>query len=242
MTALNRVLIPVDVSESPSVSGALVNALPPADVILLGYWLIPHQTTSEQARTQFGAEGQQTLQSVADQITDYGLGVQTELVFAHDRSQLIDRATNKYNCQSVLIPGSESPSTDTPRGLVLVKPDADLDRIATTIGTLFEETDTEFTLFHVAGDSVDQPYDTTEYLLRGMKSRLTELGLDKDRISWKRSMAYNRVDAILSEGSDYDFVILSESEPTLRERIFGPVQSELAKNTQKPLLTVRVRE
>jgi hypothetical protein len=34
-------------------------------------------------------------------------------------------------------------------------------------------------------------------------------------------------------------VVMSETKPALRERIFGTVQSKIANKTEKPLLTIR---
>lgn len=240
-TALNRVLIPIDVSEPLSLGGTLIETLPLANAILLGYWPIPDQTGADQARDRFETEAQQRLQSVADRFTEQGTDVQTELVFTNDRSQLIDRATNEYNCQSVLIPGTESPPSGTTHGIVLVKPDADLDLIVTTLGSLFAETEVELFLFHAVSSQNRHLYDATEYMLRGMETRLEELGIEGDRITWEQSTDCERLEAILSEVTDYDFVILSESKPRLRERIFGSVQSKLAEETGKPLLTIRTR-
>jgi nucleotide-binding universal stress UspA family protein len=237
--SLGRVLIPVDMSESPSLGGTLIKAVPLKKAVLLGYWPIPDQSTADQARGQFEEDAQQRLQTIADRFTDQGVEVQTELVFTKDRNQLIDTATNKYECQSVLIPGTESPPSGTARGIVLVKPDADLDRIVTTLGALFAESDVELDLFHAVETTNEHLYDATEYMLRGLVDRLSELGISRDRIEWEQSTNGERTDVILSRISDFDFVVMSETKPALRERIFGTVQSKIANKTEKPLLTIR---
>ena len=240
MTAsLNRVLIPVDVSEPLSLGGTLIEAVPLKKAVLLGYWLIPDQSAPDQARDQFEEEAQHRLQTIADRFTDQGVEVQTELAFTKDRNQVIDTATNKYECQSVLIPGTESPPSRTTRGIVLVKPNADLDRIVTTLGTLFAESDVELSLFHVVENTNEHLHDATEYMLRGLVDRLSELGISRDRVEWEQSVTDERTDVILSRISDFDFVVMSETKPALRERIFGTVQSKLANKMEKPLLTIR---
>lgn len=159
----NQVLIPVDVSETLSLGGTLVETLPLAKTVILGYWPIPDQTAPSQAREQFEKEAQTRLQSVADRFTDKGIECQTRLVFTADRSQLIDRVTNEYDCHAVLIPGTESPPSGTTRGIVLVKPNADLNRIVTTLGSLFAESDVELLLFHVNDSQDEQLYDATAF-------------------------------------------------------------------------------
>ncbi|WP_251331392.1 hypothetical protein [Haloplanus pelagicus] len=240
MTAsLNRVLIPVDVSESHSLGGTLIETVPLTKAVILGYWPIPDQSAPDQARDQFEEEAQQRLQTLADRFTDQGVELQTELVFTKDRNQLIDRATNKYECQSVLIPGTESPPSGAARGIVLIKPNADLDRIVTTLGILFAESDVELYLFHAVESTNEHLHDATEYMLRGLVDRLSELGISRDRIEWEQSTNGEQTAVILSRTSDFDFVVLSETKPALRERIFGTVQSEIANKTEKPLLTIR---
>lgn len=236
---LNRVLIPIDVSEPLSIGGALIEMLPLANSVLLGYWQIPDQTEPDQARDQFEAEAQQRLQTVANRFTDQGVDLQTQLVFTNDRNQSIDRATNEYKCQSVLIPGTDPPPSRMTRGIVLIKPNADLDRIVSTLGALFEESDVELQLFHVVESKNKHLYDATEYMLRGLADRLSELGISRDRVEWDQSTEDNRIEVILSQVAEFDFVIMGESTPTLRARIFGTVQSRLATETKKPLLTIR---
>jgi nucleotide-binding universal stress UspA family protein len=238
-TSLDRVLIPIDVSEPLSLGKALLETLPSAQTVLLGYWQIPDQTQSDQARDQFESEAQQRLQAVADLFTDQGVDLQTRLVFTHDRDQLIDTATNEYGCQSVLIPGTEAPPSGTLRGIVLVKPNADLDRIVATSAALFEESDVELQLFHVVESKNEHLYDATEYMLRGLADRLSELGISRDRVEWKQLTERKPIELILSQASDFDFVVMGESSPTVRARIFGTVQSRLANETEKPLLTIR---
>lgn len=238
-TALDRVLVPVDVSEPRSLDGTLVDTLPSASAVVLGYWPTPDQAAPTQVRRQFEGEARERLDSVAGRFTNQKTAVQTELVFTRDRDRLIDRATNEYDCQSVLIPGTESPPAETTRGIVLVKPDADLDRVVATCGSLFAESDVELSLFHVAGSGDKHLHDATEYMLRGMVAQLGEHGIDGERVTWEQSTNPDRVAAILSQVADYDFVVLSETKPSLRERIFGRVQSKLAEETGKPLLTVR---
>lgn len=237
--SLNRVLVPVDVSETNPLEETLLQSMPVGELVLLGYWPIPDQSTSQQHRDQFGTEAEDRLQTIADRLARDESELQSELVFTKDSANLIDAATNEYDCQSVLIPGTEPPSSGTPQGIVLIKPDADLDRIVETLGELFAESDVELHLFHVAESENRHLYDATEYMLRGLVTRLTELGIDRDRVTWEQSTDRGRLDAILPQIPEFDFVVLSETKPSVRARIFGTVQSTLADETEKPLLTIR---
>lgn len=237
--SLQRVLIPIDVSDSVSRYDIATQIFHSSEVILLGYWPVPDQSVSDQVRDQFEVEAKQRLETLTGQFTDEDIPVQTRLVFTKDRDQLIDQAANKLGCKSVLIPGTTSPSSERTRGLVLVKPDADLNRIADTLGALFADSNVELLLFHAAVDENKHLYDATHYMLRGLADRLVELGMDPDRVEWEQSTEDERLDAVLSRATDFDFFVLGESKPSVRERIFGSVQATLAEKTAKPQLTIR---
>lgn len=78
-------------------------------------------------------------------------------------------------------------------------------------------------------------------MLRGLAARLSELGINQDKIEWEQSTDKPHHDVILERVSDFDFVVLSETNPTIRERVFGNLQSKLADKTDKSLLTIRTQ-
>lgn len=239
-SSLERVLIEVDVSEPASVSRTFIEELPLEDAVFLGYWEIPDQSSSNQHRKQFGEEAEERLQDVVDRFTEPGTEPETHISFTKDKDRLINEAVNKYGCQSVLTLGKEfEPKTGPTRGVVLVKQDGDLERIAETVAELFADRDVEILLFHDIETGNEHLYDATEYMLRGLADHLSELGIERDRIEWEQSTESPRLDVIMSRVGEFDFVVLSETEPSVRERVFGSVQSALDNRTDKPLLTVR---
>jgi len=237
--SLNRVLLPIDVSGSISLQETAFEMVQDSEVVLLGYWLIPDQSTADQHREQFGEEAAKRLEAVEDRLSSQGIEFQTEVVFTKNRGELIDKAANKFGCQSVVIPGSEGPSAGPVRGIVLVKPNADLNRIAATLGALFAGSNVELHLFYAAKKDNKHLYDSTEYMLRGLAGRLKELGIDSERIEWEQTIGGKRLEMILSRVADFDFVVLGESHPSIRERIFGTVQARLAEETEKTQLAIR---
>lgn len=236
--SLNRVLLPIDVSRSVSDLEIVTETIQSSEVVLLGYWEIPDQSTARQHRNQLEQEAHDRLRTAVNQYMA-SIEVQTRVVFTKDRDRLIDSAVNEYECQSVLVPGAETISSELSHALVLVKPDADLDMIVRTLSELFAETNIKLLLFHVTGEENKHLYDAREYMLRGIADRLTELGFDADQIDWEQSTEGDRLDAILSRLAGYDFVVLGETAPTLREEVFGTVQSTLSEKTDKSQLTIR---
>ena len=246
------VIIPVRLDQSPPphgevrndiagghhVSTSIVASLTPTEVVVIGYWPVPDQSAPRQLRDQFEDEAQSNLDTVREPLEALNFDVITELVFTRDRDQLIDRVANKHDSTSVLLPGvvrSKPPESV----LVLLKSDSDMARIVTTVSTLFQYSDVTILLFHAVERGDDA--DTTEDMLKDVANRLTDQGIESDRIQWQQSDRGSRVETIVSEVSDHDLVVLSESEPTVRERLFGPVQSGITDRTDRPSLTIRAK-
>jgi len=225
-----------DVSGDGQISLALIGSLTPSRVVVLGYWPVPDQSSPQQLRDQFEDEALSSLEAIRAALEEHQFEVTSELSFTKDRDHLIDRIANMYDCTAVLSPGTvrvEPPESV----LVLLRSDSNLDRIVTTLGTLFAESDLEILLFHAVESDDDS--EAVEYMLHGVADRLADRDIDPDRIQWKQSDRGSRVDTIVSEVSDHDLVVLGETEPSVRERIFGPVQSGIADRTDRPSLIIR---
>lgn len=225
-----------DIAGSSHVETSIVTSLTPDQVVVVGYWPVPDQSAPRQLRDQFGDEAQASLDAVLESLDAGAFEVTSELVFTRDRDQLIDRVANKYGSTAVLVPGvvrSDPPE----RVLVLLKSDSDIDRIATTVGTLFEDSDVDILLFHAVEGGADA--DATANMLHDVTDQLTDRGIDSDRIRTQQSDQGSRVETIVSEVSDHDLVVLGESEPSVRDRLFGPVQSGITDRTDRPSLTIR---
>lgn len=225
-----------DVSGSDHISQWIVESLVPTQVVVLGYWPVPRATTPNQVREQFEDEARKSLDVIKKPLEDGDFEVASELSFTRNRDDLIDRAANKYGCTSVLLPGTVR-ATPIESVLVLLKSDSDLNRIVETVGTLFTESDVDIVLFHALEEGDD--VDSVEYMLHGVADRLADRGISPERIRWEQSERGSRVDSIVPEVSDHDLVVLSESKPSVRERLFGPVQSAITDRTDRPSLTIR---
>lgn len=250
-TQAGRVVIPVPVDDSPSsvddgrhelagtkhASPSIVESLAPTQLVVLGYWPVPDQSVPRQLRDRFEDEAQETLAQKAAVLEGYGAEVVTELSFTRDRNQLIDAVTNRYDCTSVLFPGTTR-TTPPESVLVLLRSDEYVDRVVSTLGSLFADSDVDIELFHALED--DDDVGRSELMLRGVGDQLAERGVDPDRVHWEQSERGTRVDSIVSRVAKHDLVVLGETKPSVRERLFGRVQSGIVDRTERPLLTVRV--
>jgi len=60
------ILVPIDASDLDAPSEALVELLSPHQLVILGYYPVPDQTATEQAREQFEAEATDATEAAAE--------------------------------------------------------------------------------------------------------------------------------------------------------------------------------
>ena len=230
------ILIPVDASDPGTPSQGVVELLSPHSLIVLGVYPVPEQATTDQLRSQFGEEATAAVETVADRFADDGAAVETRVVFTHDRDQTIERVADEERVDAVLTAGSIEEDLD--RVLVPIRgEEGNVDAIVGFIGLLFQGSETDVTLFNVA-DS-DDAASQGEFLLRGVRDRLEEDGLDAGRIDWQQERDYDPGDAIVRVAADHDLLVVGETEPSLRERLLGEVTNQVIDESPVPVLVVR---
>lgn len=232
------ILVPIDASDPEEPPQALVELLGPHQLVVLGYYPVPDQTAMDQARDQFGEEATAAIEAIADRFTEHGAGAESVVVFTHDRSKTIDNTAANYEVDAVLTTGDVGDFLD--RILVPLRGDENLERILGFVGVLLRESDATATVFNVAVD--DGETSRGELLVRGACDRLAEEeGIDSDRVDWRQESDSSPTDAIIDAATEYDLLVVGESEPSLSERILGDVTTEIIDRSSDPLLIVRDR-
>jgi len=224
------ILIPIDISESEPPGLDVLDVLSPFEVVLLGYFPVPDQAAPALIKHEYGDEARARLDTIAAGRTD----VHEVLVFTHDREATIDRVADQHDCDAVLTAGD---TDHIDRILVPIRGDANIERIVSVVAELLREGDATATLFHSVSE--DGESSQGEFLLRGAAERLTEYGIEADRVEWQLSEAGNPYRDIVTLGAEYDLVVLGETEPSLRERIIGDVLSRIIDEIEVPALIVR---
>jgi len=229
------VLIPVDADGGDDLPVGLVELLTPFRVVVLGYYLVPDQATPEQVRDDHEAAATARIEEAAARFADRGADAESVVVFTHDRSETVDRAAADYGVDAVLTPGECGEHLETV--FVPLRGDENLESIVSFVSDLARAGDAEVTLFNVAdsGDGASRG----EMLLRGVCDRLEEDGVDRDRVAWRLEQGDSPSDAIVAAAEEYDVLVLGESEPSLRERIFGPTAGRVVDRVSRPVLVVR---
>jgi nucleotide-binding universal stress UspA family protein len=230
----STILVPVDVSVADPPSQGILQLLRPVNVVILGYYPVPKQTAPAHLKADHESEAAARLDDIVTQFDSSDHDVEGVLVFTKDREDTIDRIADQHDCGAVLVPNDIG---SVERILVPLRGDVNLKRIISLVRDLLRMNDVTVTLFHASTAGADPSQG--EFMLRGAADRLTEDGVDPDRIDWTLSEGADPTSAIVDLAADYDLVILGETEPSLRERIIGTVLTPVLDKIEKPTIIVR---
>jgi hypothetical protein len=234
MTARPSILVPVRVLEGESIPEGVPELLANANVVLLGYHVIPEQTAPGQAQLQFEERASQRLDEFESMLTAAGATVERRLVFTHEPQKTFDRTVHEHDCLAVLVPNATGPPADV---LVPLRGDVSADRLSRVVAGLFAGADTTVTLYHVAVEGEEDAVGQT--LLDEVAARLVDGGVDESRIETRVERARGALDAIVAAAADYDAVVMGETDPSLLTFVFGMPADQVAERFLGPVLVVQ---
>lgn len=234
LTGDSTILVPVDVSVTEPPDQGILELLRPVNVVVLGYYTVPQQTAPAHLKQDREAEAATRLDDIVTQFESTEHEVEGVLVFTKDRQDSIDRVADQHDCDAVLLPGETG---TVERILVPLRGDVNLERIVSLVGDLVRASDATVTLFHSIAEGDDPSQG--EFILRGAADRLSEEGVDRDRLDWELSAGSDPKAAIVGLADEYDLIILGETEPSLRDRIIGTVLTPILDEIEKPAIIVR---
>ena len=233
MTTTHRVLVPFELPDADPVPPVLVETLAATEVVVLGHYGLPEQTPPSAGRDQFEADATAELEALAGPFESAGGPVTTRLVFGKARDKTIDRVAIEEDCDVILTPGRVE---TVERVAVPLRGEENADRIVSFVGELLAATDASVTLFHTSAASDRLPGDE---ILANATDRLVEAGVDPDRIGRRLSEDDDVGRSIVEIGTDFDVLVLGETEPSLRDRILGAIPAQVTAETEDPTFVVR---
>ena len=233
MNLTHRILVPFELPDADEVPLVLVDTLATMEVVLLGHYGLPEQTPPSVARDQFEDDAQAELDGIAQRFEEIGASVTTRLVFGKAREKTINRVALEEDCDVILTPGDADAIAEV---LVPLRGEANFDRILSFVGELLIATEASVTLFHTGEESDRLP---GEEILADATDRLVEAGVDPDRISRQLSAEDDVERSIVDLGDTFDLLVLGETEPSLRDRIFGSRPAQVTAGTDDPAFVVR---
>jgi len=227
------VLLPVDISGEYTLPTPVLDLLSSTHVVVVGYYPVPSQAAPAQLKHQHEDDARRQLDAIVNQMNGRVDGVTDVLVFTHDRDETVDRIADKHTADAILTPGGVS-SVD--RLLVPMRGTSNAENILSLAETLLASTDATVTLFHATDDA--DPEGHGDQLLDSAVDHLIESGIDSDRIDRQLSED-EAVTGILAAGDESDVLLIGETEPSLRDRIFGRVPSQILEDADGPVFVVR---
>ncbi|MFC4406567.1 universal stress protein [Haloarchaeobius iranensis] len=228
------ILVPLRVLEGESIPEGVPELLGNAHVVLLGYHVVPDQTATDQARSQFEDKAMRRLDDFTAILEHAGATVESRLVFTHDGQTTIDRTTEEHDCLAVLIPNATRPVENV---LVPVRGIVGVDRFVRLLSGLFASEGVDVTLYHVATD--DETDADVETLLDGVATRLAGEGLSADAIDIEISRAGSPQERIVDTSDDYDAIVMGESDPSVTTFLFGMTADQVADQFLGPVFVIQ---
>jgi nucleotide-binding universal stress UspA family protein len=226
-----RALVPVEVLEGETVPQGVVDLLGGADVVVLGYHVIPEQTSPSQARMSFEERATAKLDEIANAFADAGGAVDTRLVFTHDEAQTFDRVADEDGFDIVV---HLNPAMTDDDLLVALHGAVAAERIGSVVGTLVGDSETNVHLLEVAGPDAD-----TLNLLDRAESALLDTGIDPGRLTTDRVETETPIKTISEAAQDVDAVVMGERAPNWQELVFGDFEERVAEASLGAVLVVR---
>jgi nucleotide-binding universal stress UspA family protein len=230
-----RVLIPVEVLEGQTVPQSLVDFLAPAEVVVLGYHVLPEQTPTEQASMQFEERARAAVDDIAQTFAAAGREVEQRVAFTHDRDKTLDRVAAEVDATAVLL---SNPTGEISEVLVPIRGAVDVDRLADLVATLMDESDGQVTLWALLGgaDTIE-----AEQVLDDATATLRERGLSDEQIRTESSDVEAPTHAVVDRSGEFDVIVMGEGERSLLTTVIGETTERIAEGAVAPVLVVRRR-
>lgn len=231
----SSILVNVELPDPDPISPSLIDVLSSLRVVLLGWFSVPGQTVPAQARDQFETEAQVALEAVDERFEEAGIEVTTRLVFTGDELDTISRVSVEEGCDAVLITGEMD---ELRRVLVPLRGLENIHKIAPFVADLCRDVTATVSLLNVVEDDETEASSRSD-VLNPAGSRMGNHGLDASLIELNAVSADDAADAIVDRASAYDLVVLGETEPSVREILFGTVPEQIVTTTDVPVIVVR---
>ncbi len=234
-----RVLVPVDLSRDDWSQLQPVEVLSGAEVVLLGVYGITDQVSPEQARDQFEVEAQSALKTLADRFRQANLEVETTLVFAVDVKDAVNRVADDMACDAVLTWNEELVFSSV---AVFHRGEAKMDKLMDVVAGVMAEQSQEVDMVHLYDEDTEEEEVTRRRNLLGQqRGDLVSKGIPSDQINIVLESVSDIDRALEKKASQYDVIIMGETEPSVRSRLFGSRHELVSDHAKGVVLIVRAK-
>lgn len=232
------ILVNVELPDPEPLGTRWAELLGSLKIILVGWYAVPEQTSPEQARDAFEGEARAGLDRVAEELRSAGADVHTHLVFTADELDTVERISAEENCDAVLI---ARPLERLDHVLVPMRGLHNAERISHFVADLMHGDSTDVTLLHVLEQEETEDVIKQD-MLGTVAAMMVDEGMSARLIHLRLKMADDPGKAIIEAATDYDLVVIGETEPSVRDVIFGTIPEQIARKVEVPVMVVRQQE
>ncbi|MEF8799657.1 MAG: universal stress protein [Halolamina sp.] len=231
-----RILIPVEVIKGESISESVVEFLAPAEIVLLGYHVLPEQTPTEQASMQFEDRAQEAIEDIASIFREAGREVETRVAFTHNRNQTVERVAAEMGATAVLLPNPAGRIEDV---VVPLRGAIDVGRVTDLVATLLSGREATVKLWGIS--TATGQFDP-EAAVEDARGQLIGRGLPAEQITTEVSEVETPIYEIVDRSGEFDLIVMGAGGSSLLTFLFGDPSERIAEGAVEPVLVVRNRE
>ncbi|WP_445665213.1 APC family permease [Fodinibius sp. AD559] len=232
-----RIVMPIEIEDPKPVPRALLEAFTDFKLDVLGYQIVPEQTSPEQSREAFEEESHKKFDKVLDQLKGQDIDFQSDTVFTPNFAETLNAFIDENDTQAVL---TARPISSVKRLLVPVYTKSQVNsNLVTMLYDLAISSDLPVSLIvMVSGESESDERDTIEALEDYAVQQLELAGLGSDQIRTNRAEVANIAEAVDELAAEDDVVILSEADTSNRDSFFNTIHNDIEDKLDCPLLVV----
>ena len=232
-----KIVMPIEIEDPKVVPRPLLDAFIDFELDVLGYQVVPEQTSPEQSRKAFEKESHKKFDQVLDQIRDQNVNFKSDIVFTPNIVETLNTFVNENETQAVL---TAQPISSVNRLLVPIYAKSQINsNLVTMLYDLAISSDLPVSLVvMLSGESESDERDSIEALEDYTVQQLSLAGLRSDQIRTNRVQVRNIADAVDQFAAEDDVVILSEADTSNRDSFFKTIHSDIEDKLECPLLVI----
>lgn len=228
-----RILLPVEITDPELPPYKLLQAFNRLKLFLVGYKIVPEQTTPEQSREELGEEISEKLREVTDRLKNFGFDVKSEVNYTPDIAQSLVRYATEENCHAMLLPGQISLLKR------LLVPIYSFDQINVRMATILRElaysSRLPITIIIVSNEKEEMSKESKEILVR---EQLTMAGLKEKQIRIRKVEIPHLVRVVSQVTGDDDLLVLIESESDEKQAFIKSSTDKIREAVTVPTLVI----
>lgn len=232
-----RIVMPLEIKDPKPFPRALLQAFTDFELNVLGYQIVPEQTSPDQSREAFEEESHKKFDKVLNQLRDQNINFQSDTAFTPSFTETLNAFIDKNNTEAVL---TARPISSVKRLLVPIYAESQINsNLVTMLYDLAISSELPVSLVVMLSDeSESDERETIEALEDQAVQKLKMAGLRSDQIRTKRVQVQDIAEAVDQLAAEDDVVILSEADTSNRQTLFNTIHNDIEDKLDCPLLVV----